>query len=83
MERVRAVQLITGLVVRSQGSPRMTLSLRDMTWKTTFWVIPSMLVKRVQEYRMSPFLLRDPLAFQERIGSLSFEIGRQCFLTKS
>ena len=49
MERVREDQSMVGLVVRSQGSPRITLSLRDMTWKTTFWVIPSMLVKRVQE----------------------------------
>jgi len=82
-ERVRADQSMVGLVVHSQGSPRITLSLRDMTWKTTFWVIPSMLVKRVQEYRISPFLLRDPLAFREWMGSSSLTVGSRCFLTKS
>jgi len=31
IERVLAVQLMTGLVVLSQGSPKMMLSLRDIT----------------------------------------------------
>ena len=49
MDRVFCAQLMEGLTSFSQGSPRMMFSLpREMTWKVTFCVIPSILRKRME-----------------------------------
>ena len=58
MDRVLRFQSMVGLTSLSQGSPKITFSFpREMTWKVTFRVIPSMLRKRVEVKRITPLLL--------------------------
>ena len=56
---------MVGLTSLSQESPKITFSFpREMTWKVTFWVIPSTLRKRVEVKQITPLLLMELLTFR-------------------
>ena len=64
MDRVLQLQSMVGLTSLSQGSSRIMFSFpREMTWKVTFWVIPSTLRKRVEVKQITPLLLMELSAF--------------------
>ena len=55
---------MVGLTSLSQGSPKVMFSFsREIMWKVTFQVIPSMLRKRVDVKWITPLLLMELLAF--------------------
>ena len=82
MEMAWQDQSMVGLMVWSQGSPRITFSLpQDMMWKRCFCTTPSMLVKRVQVKWISLFLFEVWSTFCTLIGISSFVVERECFLT--
>ena len=54
---------------------------QDITWKRCFWVIPLMLVKRVQVKQISLLLFEVWSTFWTLMGMSSFVVGRECFLT--
>ena len=76
-------QFIYGLILLSQGSPRMRLSFPHfIAWKVSLWMIPPIFIKKEAMWVTCPFLFRVPSMLLTGRGFSSFQRLTLCFFAK-